>query len=94
MSSDRKKITSVRRQRRKQAGTTRPEPREGRQDRLPVRRVVAASADPKRGAEAGQRLGERSAGRKAAGLKALLAVAPLEGIDLTRPSDLGRDDGT
>ena len=28
---------------------------------------------------------------KAKGLKALLAVAPLEGIDLTRARDLGRD---
>jgi hypothetical protein len=53
--------------------------------------VARALSDPAREAEARALLRERFGAAKAKGLKALLAAAPLEGIDLTRERDLGRD---
>ena len=55
-----------------------------------VRDVAHVLSDPARESEA-RLLRERFGGSKASGLKALLAAAPLEGIDLTRERDLGRD---
>ena len=48
-------------------------------------------ADPSRATEARALLRERFGGDKAVGFKAFLASAPLEGVDLTRERDLGRD---
>jgi hypothetical protein len=55
-----------------------------------VRGVAQALADPAREAEARALLRERFGTTKAKGLKALLAAAPLEGIDLARKRDSGR----
>jgi hypothetical protein len=56
-----------------------------------VRSVVTALADPRRESETRAMLRERFGGSKATGLKALLVSAPLEGIDLSRQRDFGRD---
>ena len=55
-----------------------------------VREVATALGDPKREAETRELLRERIAPHAAKGLKALLASAPLEGIEIDRPRDLGR----
>jgi hypothetical protein len=56
-----------------------------------VRDVAAALADPLRRSEARALLQARFGDAKPSGLKALLASAPLEGIDLLRQRDLDRD---
>jgi len=56
-----------------------------------VRAVVKALADPTRGEETRALLRDRFGGDTPGGLKALLASAPLEGIDLDRERDFGRD---
>lgn len=63
-----------------------------RKDDAPlVRGIVKALGDPEHGAETRMLLQERFGAGPAKGLKALLAAAPLEGIDLTRSRDIGRD---
>ena len=62
-----------------------------REDAALVRKVAAALADPARQADARAIIRRRLAGPSAGGLKALLASAPLEGIELDRLHDLGRD---
>jgi hypothetical protein len=56
-----------------------------------VRDVAAALSDPAREADARKILRLRFASPPKQSLKALLASAPLEGIDLTRNPDFGRD---
>lgn len=56
-----------------------------------VRRVASALSDPARQAEARRLIREDFAEPPRFGLKALLASAPLEGIDLERRRDAGRD---
>jgi hypothetical protein len=56
-----------------------------------IRGLVAALADPQRRGETRASLRERFALGKVKGLKALLASAPREGIDLSRDRDSGRD---
>jgi hypothetical protein len=56
-----------------------------------VRGVVKALTDPSREFQTRALLRERFGASKASGLKALLASAPLEGIDLSRNRDFGRD---
>jgi hypothetical protein len=56
-----------------------------------IRSVVKALSDPTREVKARALLRERFLTAKAKGLKALLAGAPLEGIDLKRARDLGRN---
>ena len=56
-----------------------------------IRGVAKALADPGRATEARTLLRERFSAVQAKGLKQLLAAAPLEGIDLSRERDLGRD---
>jgi len=56
-----------------------------------VRGVASALADPSRQAEARRLLQQRFAEPAKADLKALLAAAPLDGIDLDRSADPGRD---
>ena len=56
-----------------------------------VRSVARALADPAREAEARTLLRERFGDAEAKGLKALLAEAPLDGIDLSRVRDFARD---
>jgi hypothetical protein len=56
-----------------------------------VRQVAAALSDPARQAAARALLRQRFAEPPKVSLKALLASAPLAGIDLDRARDLGRD---
>jgi hypothetical protein len=56
-----------------------------------VRRVAAALADPVRQNAVRTLLQWRFGELAHPGLKALLASAPLEGIDLDRSQDIGRD---
>lgn len=60
------------------------------EDAALVRAVAAALADPGRAAEARALLRGRFAPAPARSLKDLLASAPLEGVDLDRPSGAGR----
>src|SRR5271155_1095795 len=56
-----------------------------------VRHVAAALSDPARQAAARMLLRQRFAEPPGVSLKALLAAAPLDGIDLDRRHDLGRE---
>lgn len=62
-----------------------------KEDASLVRRVASALSDPSRQAEARRLLQRRFAEPPKVSLKALLASAPLDGIDLDRTRDLGRD---
>ncbi|MCY3879860.1 MAG: hypothetical protein OXF74_11865 [Rhodobacteraceae bacterium] len=57
-----------------------------------VRNVARALVDPQREANTRATLREKIAGPRPGGIKELLASAPLEGIPLERPRDLGRDE--
>jgi hypothetical protein len=56
-----------------------------------VRNVVRALSSPEQEQTARALLREHFGGGQAEGLKALLAAAPLEGLDLSRERDFGRD---
>jgi hypothetical protein len=86
-----RKALSVYRRRLKRQGMIRVEINVRKDDAALVRGVVKALADPDRQAEARTLLRERFGAGNAKGLKALLADAPLEGIDLRRDRDFGRD---
>ncbi|MFO0988341.1 MAG: hypothetical protein U1F37_13390 [Alphaproteobacteria bacterium] len=91
MNGSQRKALSSHRRRLKQRGVARLEVRV-RQDDVPlVKGVVAALADPARERETRALLRERFGDAGAGGFKALLASAPLEGIDLDRKRDFGRD---
>jgi hypothetical protein len=62
-----------------------------KEDASLVRRVASALSDPSRQAEARKLLRQRFAELPKMSLKTLLASAPLDGIDLDRHRDLGRD---
>ena len=83
-------VTQWRRRRQRQ-GFVRVEVQVRKQDAALVRDVVAALVDPEHESETRIILYENFATPRTRGLKALLAAAPLEGIDLERPRDLGRD---
>ena len=91
MSSAQKKTLSAYRRRQKQRGVMRLEVHVRKDDASLIRGVAKALSDPARAAEARALLRERFGAIQAKGLKELLAAAPLEGIDLTRERDLGRD---
>ncbi len=91
MQSSQKKALSAHRRRLKRRGVARLEVRVHKDDVPLVRSVVAALTDPDREAEARALLRDRFGPRRTRGLKALLAAAPLEGIELVRDRDLGRD---
>lgn len=91
MPGTRRTALSAYRRQLKRRGFVRLEVSVRRDDAALVRGVVKALADPGRGAEARAVLRERFGAAQAKGLKALLAGAPLEGIDLHRERDLGRD---
>lgn len=88
--TQRKALTTYRR-RLKRRGVVRLEVHVRKDDAALLRGVVIALADPEREGEARALLRERFGSGRAKGLKALLASAPLEGIDLSRDRDLGRD---
>ena len=79
------------RQRRQRQGFVRVEVQVRREDAGLVRDVASALGDPAREDEIRTILRERISPVRAGGLKALLAAAPLEGIDLDRPRDFGRE---
>jgi hypothetical protein len=89
-STQRKPIAAFRR-RLKRRGIVRVEVHVRKDDAALVRGVAKALVDPLREAEARTLLRERFGAAKAKGFKTLLAGAPLEGIDLTRARDSGRD---
>jgi len=91
MPSSHRKALSAYRRRLKRRGVVRVEVHVRKSDAALVRGVAEALSDPAREAEARALLRERFGTAPAKGLKALLAAAPLEGIDLTRERDLGRD---
>jgi hypothetical protein len=91
MPNTRRKTLAGYRRRLKQRGVVRLEVHVRRDDAALVRGVVKALGDPEREAETRAVLRKRFGSGKATGLKALLAAAPLEGIDLRRERDLGRD---
>ncbi len=62
-----------------------------KEDASLVRSVASALSDPSRQAEARRLLRQRFAEPPRISLKALLASAPLDGIDLERSRDPGRD---
>jgi len=64
-----------------------------KEDASLVRGVASALSDPTRQAEARRLLQQRFAEPTKVNLKALLASAPLDGIDLDRSPDPGRDVG-
>ena len=90
MPTSRANPLTVYRRRLKRRGMVRLELQVRKSDVALVRGVAQALADPAREAEARALLRERFGAAKAKGLKALLAAAPLEGIDLTRKRDFGR----
>jgi hypothetical protein len=79
------------RRRMKRQGVVRLEVHLRKDDAPLVRGLVKALSDPERAAETRTLLRERFGVPSAKGLKALLAAAPLEGIDLSRARDSGRD---
>lgn len=91
MPSIRQKPIAAFRRRLKRRGVVRVEVHVRKDDAALVRGVAKALADPSREAEARTLLRERFGAAQAKGFKALLAGAPLEGIDLTRAHDFGRD---
>ena len=62
-----------------------------KEDASLVRRVASALSDPSRQAEARLLLRQRFVEPPKVSLKALLASAPLDGINIERSRDLGRD---
>jgi hypothetical protein len=91
MSSPQKKTLSAYRRRQKQRGVMRLEVHVRKDDAGLIRGVAKALSDPARATEARALLRERFGATQTKGLKELLAAAPLEGIDLSRERDLGRD---
>ncbi len=91
MSTSQKRALETHRRRLKRRGIARVEVRVRREDVPLVRGVVAALADPRRAVETRALLRERFGPVAPGGLKALLAAAPLEGIDIGRRRDATRD---
>ncbi len=89
MPDSRRKAVAAYRRRAQRRGLVRVEVRVLREDAPLVRGVAEALGDPERAPEA-RTLLRRFATKPSMGLKALLAAAPLEGIDLTRDRDMGR----
>jgi len=82
---------AIHRARKERQGFVRVEVTVRKEDASLVRRVASALSDPSRQAEARGLLRRRFAEPPRVSLKALLASAPLDGIDLERDRDLGRD---
>jgi hypothetical protein len=91
MPNTRRKPVAAYRRRLKRRGVIRVEVHVRKADAALVRGVARALSDPAREAEARSLLRDHFSPSKATGFKALLAQAPLEGIDLTRERDLGRN---
>jgi hypothetical protein len=90
VAATRKKSVASYRQRMKRRGLVRVEVQVHKEDASLVRSVAGALIDPVHATETRALLRERFAARAVKGLKALLADAPLDGIDLERVRDQGR----
>ncbi len=90
MPNTKKKAIASYRRRMKRRGLVRVEVQARKEDAPLLRSVASALADPEHGAETRALLRERFASHEVRGLKALLAAAPFEGIDLERVRDMGR----
>jgi hypothetical protein len=71
-------------------GMVRLEVKVRREDAALVRKIAGELVDPERAASARAFLRGRFGESRRSGLKALLAAAPLEGIELERTGDTGR----
>ena len=91
MATARKTPVTSYRDRMKRQGLVRVEVQVRREYAGLVRDVASALADPAREAETRALLRDRIARHPAIGLKALLASAPLDGIEIDRPRDMGRE---
>jgi hypothetical protein len=91
MDSSAKSPLAAHRARLARRGFVRVEVNVRKEDAPLVRGVAAALCDPLRQAEARLLLRRRFVEIPKKGLKALLASAPLDGIDLDRIRDLGRE---
>jgi len=78
------------RKRQKREGIVRVEVQVRKEDAVLLRGVAQALGDPAREAETRSLLKARFTAPRPVGLKALLASAPLDGIELERSRDLGR----
>lgn len=79
------------RQRLRREGLVRLEIQASKSDAELIRRLaLTLRGDPLRAAKVRQEIG-RLVDEERPSLKEILASAPLEGIDLSRPTDLGRD---
>lgn len=78
------------RKRRKRQGFVRVEVQVRKDDAPLIRKAAAALSDPARSASARALLRARFDDSQKKGLKALLAAAPLDDIELERPRDSGR----
>jgi hypothetical protein len=85
------KTLSAHRRRLKRQGIVRVEMNVRKDDAALLRDVAKALNDPDRRREVRNLLHERFGDARSKGLKALLAAAPLAGIDLSRDRDFGRD---
>jgi hypothetical protein len=90
MTSQPKSSVASHRARMERRGFVRIELNVHREDAGLVRLVAAALSDPARQAEARLLLRQRFAEPRKVSLKALLASAPLDGIDLDRDEHFGR----
>ena len=79
------------RKRLKQQGMARLEVNVRKGDAALVRNVVRALSSPEQEQMARALLREHFGSKSATGLKDLLVAAPLEGVDLSRKHDVGRD---
>ncbi len=91
MSVSQRRALSKYRKHLKHRGIVRLEVRVNKNDAPLIRSVVQALADPAREGHARSFLKARFAKTPGKSLKALLAALPLEGIDLARERDFGRD---
>jgi hypothetical protein len=87
----RKKAVAEHRKRLKDRGLVRVELRASEQDAALLREIAAALADPEQAAHTRIVLSELFAVHRARNFKEFLAAAPLEGIDLERNRDTGRE---
>lgn len=83
-------VTQWRKRRRRQ-GFVRVEVQVRKEDAALVREIASALVDPERDTETRTILHEKIAAPHSGGLKELLASAPLEGVDIERPRDFGRN---
>lgn len=91
MANARKTPVDTFRKRLREKGMVRVELHVQQDDAGLVKSVVRALGDPRTAAELRMILRARFTKPAQAGLKALLASAPLEGVDLDRPRDVGRE---